>query len=93
LVIHGAPYQNDKIGKEQSQGRHWFNRSSSIQNGHGRFSQQELIRGGLARMMTAGLAVDVGLARLVPVARTLGLKSPSRVSTLASLNTLDQDCD
>jgi REP element-mobilizing transposase RayT len=40
--------------------------------------------GGLARMMTAGLAVDVGLARLVPVARTLGLKSPSRVSTLAS---------
>ena len=40
--------------------------------------------GGLARMMTAGLAVDIGLARLVPVARTLGLKSPSRVSTLAS---------
>jgi REP element-mobilizing transposase RayT len=40
--------------------------------------------GGLARMMTAGLAVDVGLARLSPVARTLGLRSPSRVSTLAS---------
>jgi REP element-mobilizing transposase RayT len=40
--------------------------------------------GGLARMLTAGLAVDVGLARLVPVARTLGLESPSRVSTLAS---------
>jgi len=40
--------------------------------------------GGLARMMTAGLAVDVGLVRLAPVARTLGLRSPSRVSTLAS---------
>jgi hypothetical protein len=40
--------------------------------------------GGLARMMTAGLAVDVGLARLTPVARTLGLRSASRVSTLAS---------
>jgi hypothetical protein len=40
--------------------------------------------GGLARMMTAGLAVDVGFARLNSVARTLGLRSPSRVSTLAS---------
>jgi hypothetical protein len=40
--------------------------------------------GGLARMMTAGVAVDVGLARLSPVAHTLGLKSPSRVSTLAA---------
>jgi hypothetical protein len=35
-------------------------------------------------MMTAGLAVDVGLARLTPVARTLGLRSASRVSVLAA---------
>jgi len=39
--------------------------------------------GGLARMLTAGLAVDEALSTLRPVARILGLRSPSHVSSLA----------
>jgi hypothetical protein len=35
-------------------------------------------------MLSAGLAVDIGLARLIPAARTVGLRSSSRVSVLAA---------